>query len=344
MHRTPQKGLFSKYSKGQSLRLKARNVVMAAGTLGTNQLLLKMRGDELGLPKLPEIGVGLNSPQTATFLVSPLDDTDEGEDGLRDFSNGVTTTSVLRLPAAPLETHTVEVRHFGRLCIATRRSFIPHVEGETSKDRFIALIKYEFLTHFFKNEFFFFYRKFAASGFETFRWLTRGGWEKSCFELREKQAPQTLFTVGLDKNSALTVVGSEASVSKGAQSVGLGIAGRIVDKLGGGWVCRPFAEILRERERTDDIVGGVPLGTALDSSNQFAQYPGLFVVDSACIPAPLQGYTSTLTVCALAERAASKVPDHPEGASQAKLLDKIPWATVDSRSKGEDFSDSAIRA
>jgi cholesterol oxidase len=60
-------------------------------------------------------------------------------------------------------------------------------------------------------------------------------------------------------------------------------------------------------------VGGVPLGRATDPYGRVAEYPGMYVVDSALIPRGLAG-NPALTVTALAERNIERIVREDFGA------------------------------
>ena len=132
------------FSKPTDVRLRARNVVMAAGAVGTNRLLLAMQQDELGLPELPEcLGAGVRANHTASYLVNPLDDSDEGTPEGRDFARGISTTSYLKARGTTGgETHTVEVQHFGPRSSFSRFSYLPSVEGGSAGARLVAVLWY----------------------------------------------------------------------------------------------------------------------------------------------------------------------------------------------------------
>eukprot|EP01059_Diplonema_ambulator_P034341 TRINITY_DN7630_c0_g1_i3.p1 TRINITY_DN7630_c0_g1~~TRINITY_DN7630_c0_g1_i3.p1 ORF type:complete len:1034 (+),score=242.93 TRINITY_DN7630_c0_g1_i3:32-3103(+) len=102
----------TKYEKPLKLKLRARNVAVCCGTVDTNRLLLDMKHDPLGLPSLPnEVGWGVRAPHTATVTCTALDNGDDGVPIGRDFTRGVTTTTVLKTDDGK-----VELRRYGPLC------------------------------------------------------------------------------------------------------------------------------------------------------------------------------------------------------------------------------------
>ena len=162
--------------------------------------------------------------------------------------------------------------------------------------------------------------------------------------MRETWPCTGTLRVALGGRGRLVVTEAEGDAPGGAPgTLAARIAADVVENLGGGWVCRTFREGVAGRSQARDLVGGAALGSVLKANNESKQYPGLYVVDSACVPGSLSGHSSTLTVCALAERAASFIPESAAGPGKPRLYDHVPWATIEERDKGKQLSDAQIR-
>ena len=93
------------------------------------------------------------------------------------------------------------------------------------------------------------------------------------------------------------------------------LAQRIADKAGGiAW--SPFFEQLFNRPTTGHLLGGCCMGATrelgvIDHQHRVHGYEGLYVIDGSAISANV-GVNPSLTICALAERAMTFVPQKHE--------------------------------
>ncbi|KAJ9436034.1 GMC oxidoreductase [Diplonema papillatum] len=314
----------TKLGPPKKLRLKARKVIISCGTVETNRLLLMMKEDQLGLPHLSDhVGSDVRSPSCNSVICTALDETDDGTPMGRDFTKGVTTTSVVQTSTSRLE-----VKRFGPSSSASRWAFLPLASGANTLARLSSVI-----------------RAFVRAGlFSSLRWLTRPDWPQSTIKLCEIN--ENTATMRVDLKGEQLIVSEVAGEAPHANSlISSKIAHRIAADLGGGFVCGPAAAVVRKQTITSDIVGGACIGRVVNERHEVIGYPGLFVIDASNIAANLGTVDSTLTVCALAERAASFVPVSGDGPSKPKLYNHNPWHTVEQRSfYGSDIADKDVKS
>eukprot|EP01063_Lacrimia_lanifica_P031040 TRINITY_DN5042_c0_g7_i1.p1 TRINITY_DN5042_c0_g7~~TRINITY_DN5042_c0_g7_i1.p1 ORF type:complete len:727 (+),score=280.51 TRINITY_DN5042_c0_g7_i1:78-2258(+) len=322
---SPVKSIVSdtKYGKPKKVRLNARNVVLGCGAVGTNALLLRMKEDALGLPELNDlVGRNVRVPHTSTVLCTPLDNDDDGSPMGRDYTKGPATTTYV---ADAGQKARVEVMRFGKSCSLSRYTYWPAAEGDSTLSRMLGVLK-----------------TLAANPFDTLRWLTKGEWTMSTVILRETRACDGTLTLGLS-GKRLTAVDVEGDAATAAPVHAGAMAEKIGAAQGGAYVTQPWREAVKGVPVAHDMTGGAAVGEVLDADHQVLGYPGLFVVDGAAIPSDLGGADSALTVCALAERAAARVPAGKDGFAAPKLHDRTPWTTVEWKDMGQAVDDSAVK-
>jgi cholesterol oxidase len=264
----------------------ADHVVFAGGVMGTVPLLLKMRADPHGLPRLsPRVGdfVRTNSES----LIGIVDTTQSG-----DYSRGVAITSIFHTDE---HSHVEPVRYgagsgFFRLMMA------PHAPGTGLVSRLRNLVREA--------------RKDPAA------------WRKALtVDDFAKRTQIMLFMRTLDGTLSLRLGRSllngmrEGLVSKlddpGAApraffEEATDIARRFAAKVGG-VAGNLVTETLLGTPSTAHILGGACMGTdesngVIDARHQVFNYPGLYVMDGAAVSAN-PGVNPSLTITALAERA-----------------------------------------
>jgi cholesterol oxidase len=261
----------------------ARSVVLAAGVLGSVELLLRMRRDPRGLPKLsPLVGrrVRTNSESFIGVISRNRD---------LDLSRGIAIGSIYH--CAPGES--VEpVRYsdgsgFFRLLLA------PHVEGQTMRARLLHLIG-----------------ACLRSPLQVLRGYTVHNFARQCSilmymrtcegTLRLKLKP---WGLGSEREAGPAPVASFPEASQ--------IARESCAVLDGA----PFAlinETLFNVPTTAHILGGATMGTSaesgvIDTNHEVHGYPGLYVMDGSSLSSN-PGVNPALTITALAERAIARIP------------------------------------
>lgn len=273
-------------------RVRTRNVVLSAGVFGTLKMLFHCRDVARSLPDIsPRLGemVRTNSEE---FVASTA------RDRKVDYSKGIAITSIFQAdPVTAIE----PVRYpdgssFVRLLTA------PIIEAGDSGlvVRFLKTL-WETLRHpvdFLDVRFF---SRYARRTLILMVMQT----EDNLMRLRLGRSFLTLFRQGLvsehDKEQPI-----KAEIKIGHR-VGRKFAAREDGILHGA-----FNEMLLNTPSTAHIMGGVPFGRdveegVIDLNCEVFNYPGLYVVDGAIMPAN-PGVNPSLTITALAEHAMSRIP------------------------------------
>ena len=272
-------------------RVRARNVVMSAGVLGTVRLLLNCRDVVRSLPGLsPRLGdmVRTNSES----LVGATE-----RDREVDYSKGLAITSIFSAD----EVTCVEPVRYPDGSSVMRLMVAPLVSsGQAVAMRLIRILGLV-LRHpldFLRSQILpgWAYRTTILLVMQT---------EDNRMSLRLGRSPFTLFQRGLvSKPDAEHTVPARIDM---AHQVVRDFAARA-----NGVPAGSFSENLLNMPMTAHILGGCPMGTdagdgvvALDC--QVHNYPGLYVVDGSIVPAN-PGVNPSLTITALAEYAMSRIP------------------------------------
>ncbi|NIB38559.1 GMC family oxidoreductase [Pseudomaricurvus alkylphenolicus] len=269
-------------------KVRAKNVVLAAGVLGTLELLFKNREDYKTLKQVsPSLGkVVRTNSEAITAVLHPKG---------TDISNGTTISTDFY----PDESTHITQNRFDQGSRFMRHAFGPLIDdaepGRRALKTLIALV---------------------TSPIQSIRSWFAGGWEKRA----------TLFTVMQDLNNHLSFRYSrpwwsrrkrlitQNSGERGVPSY-LPIANkitRIYAQLSGGKPMNLLTETITARSMTAHILSGCPMGATanegvIDSNHQVHGHKGLFVVDGSSIPANI-GVNPSLTITAMAERFAARQP------------------------------------
>lgn len=274
------------------IEMTADRVVLAAGVIGTVDLLLRCRDELRTLPAISRcLGqqVRTNSEAiTAVLAKNPNKDLSDGAAISSDF-----------YPDA--NTHVTQNR-FPRNYRFMRWYFAPMADGPGRLPRALRV-----LGHLLRSP-----RLLWANAFGR-------NWEKRI----------TAFTVMQNLDSHLSLVRqrpwwwpfsrrltSRIPVGCVAPPSYLPIANQVTRKyaeLTDGWPLNSTLESLWGKSTTAHILGGCAMGRdandgVIDAQHQVHGYPGLYVVDGSAIPANL-GVNPSLTITALAERFAAHVTD-----------------------------------
>ena len=281
----------------QARRFRADRVVLAGGVLGTVDLLLKMRADPKGLPRLsPRTGelVRTNSESLIAVITDRRD---------LDLSKGVAIGSILHTDE---HSHVEPVRYgegssFFRLLIA------PHAPGATVWERLGR----------------------AASAFlgnprRMLHALTVGDLARSSQILLYMRSLEGTLTLRRRWNVRAGGAGLASELAPGATPPAAfipeatEIADRFAEKVSGvSW--NMATETLMGIPSTAHILGGACIGRdadagVIDARHEVFGHPGLYVVDGSAVSAN-PGVNPSLTITAMAERAMSLVP--AKGAARA---------------------------
>ena len=265
---------------GQGLTLRAAQVVLSCGVVGTLELLMKNRDSYGTLPAVSAtLGrlVRTNSEAITGVLHPPGVDMTDGTGISSDF-----------YPDA--NTHVTQNR-FDRGYRIIRYLYGPMTDGAKPLRRALATL----------------WKMLTSPGLIFSNWFCRD-WEKRI----------TFFTIMQDLDNALGFTWRRdwrrafrpalQTVSGGAQHppTYLKIANDVTReyaKLAGGKPLSSFTESIGNKATTAHILGGCPMGTSaedsvIDTAHQVHGYPGLFVVDGSSIPANI-GVNPSLTITAV---------------------------------------------
>lgn len=272
------------------------NVVFAGGVMGTIPLLLALRDDPQGLPRLsPRVGDFVRTNNEALIAVlSPGSDDD--------FSAGVAITSILHTD----EHSHIEPVRYGKGSSFFRMLTLPHASAKSPIRRLLGAA-----------------REMVA---EPGRWLaaytTRRMSEvtqillymktlEGSLRFRLGRSAFTGFRRGLVSELAPGTTAPTAFIPEATE-----LARRFAQKTGG--VLSTMAtETLLGIPTTAHILGGACMGRdaeegVIDHQHRVFGYRGLYVVDGSAISAN-PGVNPSLTITALAERAMSFIPARAAG-------------------------------
>ncbi len=277
-------------------RVRARNVVVSAGALGTAKLLLHCRDVAGTLPALsPRLGHMVRTNSEALTAIT-------NRRREPDYSEGITITSIFQ---ADDVTHIEPVRlphgsSFLRLMLAA-----PLIEGGDNIPARVLRAIGQIVRHPLD------FLSLKLSG----RWAQRSTvllimqTEESLMRLRLGRNLFTLFRLGLISER------DEEHPVKAVIEMGHRVTRMFAEKIGGIAVGM-INESLFNIPSTAHIMGGVSFGRdadegVIDVNCQVFNYPGLYVVDGSIIPAN-PGVNPSLTITALAEYAMSCIPPKDE--------------------------------
>ncbi|MEZ4404220.1 MAG: GMC family oxidoreductase [Kofleriaceae bacterium] len=280
--------------------VRARQVVMAAGVLGTVQLLLecKARGS---LPALaPALGQTVRTNSEAILGVT------SGRRAAR-YDRGIAITSSIHVDD---DTHVEVVRYSdGSDALAPLSTLITDGGGRVPRWlRYLGNVARHPLT-------------FARS-------LWPFGTARRGIYLLVMQSLDNSIGLGLRRRwrrlwrKALDTQPGDGPPNPTYIPLGNQVARTFARKVDGTAKSSVF-EVLFDVPTTAHILGGAVIGAdpargVVDASHQAFGHPGLYVVDGAAIPANL-GVNPSLTITALAERAMSLVPVKPGAEPRAAV-------------------------
>ncbi|HKU44548.1 MAG TPA: GMC family oxidoreductase [Polyangiales bacterium] len=264
---------------------RARQVIVAAGALGSNALLLRLRADASGLPKLSrQVGRRVRTNSESLIAVTV-------PSSRHDHSQGIAINSLLQTDE---HSHLEMVRYgpgsgFFRTMITA-----PHVAGRTG---FLAIFRMLLATlqHPWLALRAYFVKDWARSTMILLYMRSTEG------TLRFVRSWFGIMGTRLEKGER-----PSATIPEATQ-----LALRIAQKSGG--VARSaFYEQILNIPSTAHILGGCCMGATpdegvIDHRHRVFNYEGLYVIDGSSISANV-GVNPSLTICALAERAMTFIP------------------------------------
>ncbi|MGE5603944.1 MAG: GMC oxidoreductase [Nitrososphaerales archaeon] len=270
-------------------RVRARNVVVSAGVIGTLRILFRCRDVTKSLPHLsPRLGdmVRTNS-ESLTGVIA--------RDESTDYSKGIAITSITQIdPVTYLE----PVRYPNGSSLM-RFLAGPMIEAGPRVSERLGKVLGRTVRH---------------PG-DSYRLMAKPGWARNATILLAMQTEDTYMRVRLGR-SALTAgrrglvshlgEGQEMGVVEQAHDVTYEFANKV-----GGIPAASVSESLFGVPMTAHILGGAPMGLGPDEGVigldcQVHNYPGLYVMDNSIMPAN-PGVNPSLTTTALSEYAMSQV-------------------------------------
>lgn len=275
--------------KGTTYR--AKNVVFAGGVMGTMPLLLAMKADKRGLPKLSE-RLGDNVRTNSESLIGVV-----APDHAEPLSKGVAITSILHTDD---HSHIEPVR-YGDGSGFFRLLMLPHAPGDTVAARLGHMVKS------LASEPKMWARAFATEDFaRQSQVMLYMRTLEGALKMRLGRSPFTAFTKGL-----VTVLEDPSQAPKAFIPEATDLAKRFAEKVGG-VTATLLTETLLGTPSTAHILGGATMGRhadegVIDKDHKVFGYDGLYVIDGSAVSAN-PGVNPSLTITALAERAMSKIP------------------------------------
>jgi cholesterol oxidase len=274
-------------------RVRARNVVVAAGTLGTMRLLFRCRDTIRSLPRISQrLGDMVRTNSEALLGVT-------SRSRKTDYSTGIAITSIFH--ADPVTT--IEPVRYPAGSDLMRFLSGPLIETGSLFERLRASVA-----------------DLLRRPLDFMRTHVLPGWarrttillvmqtEDNRIRLRLGRSPLTLLRRGLVSQPDV-----ERSIPAKI-AIGHQVTRRFAEKIGG-IPSGTINEALLNIPMTAHILGGCPFGRdhhdgVVDLDCQVHNYPGLYVVDGSIVPAN-PGVNPSLTITALAEYAMSCLPVKP---------------------------------
>lgn len=271
--------------------VRARNVVVSAGVLGTIELLLKCRDETRSLPKLSrQIGVRVRSNSEALMGVTAYDDA-------VDYSEGVAISSHFWID----EVTSVEPVRYSPGSSFMRTLTLPliNMEGSFGK-RLVELIIAGI-------------RK--PRDFLNVRLLP--GWAQKNTVILVMQTVEN--RMHLKQGRSLWTLFRKSLVSERDKSLPIpaviDVGRRVVDRFAKKARGAPWSginDVLLNTPATAHVLGGCNIGEdetkgVVDVNHEAFNYPGLYIADGSVISANL-GVNPSLTISAMTERAMSRIP------------------------------------
>lgn len=296
------------FGKARPRSFRAENVIFAGGVLGTVPLLLKMRDDPKGLPRLsPRIGDFVRTNSESILCVT-------SDDEETDYSRGIAISSIV---------HTDDHSHFEPVRYGSGSNFykpllFPHAPGSNLFSRVLKSLGI-ILRHPGK-----FWRM------KTTRDLAA----RSTIMLYMRTLEETIrlrlgrsFLTGFRRDLVTSIrPGADGPVAFMEEATE--IAQRFAEKTNG-LTYALASETLLGTGTTAHILGGACMGAraeegAIDHRHRLFGYDGLYVIDGSAVSAN-PGVNPSLTITALAERAMTFIPPkHASASTEADAEGRRP--------------------
>ena len=282
--------------------VRARNVVVSAGTLGTLHLLFRCRDLTGSLPKISRRLGDMVRTNSESLLGA------SGRNREVDYSQGIAITSIFQADAVTA----VEPVRYPAGSSLMRYLAGPLVESGGG-----------FLRRLYRTV-----SKIFLHPIDFFRTHILPGWAERTTILLVMQTEDNRIHMRLGRNlltlfqPGLVSLPDEENTIPSKIDIGHQVTRDFAKKIRG-TPAGSINEGLFNIPTTAHILGGCPFGLddqqgVVDLDCQVHNYPGLYVVDGSIMPAN-PGVNPSLTITALAEYAMSRVPPKPGAAVRAPL-------------------------
>ena len=269
--------------------VRTRNVIVAAGALGTVQLLFRCRDVKKSLHRI-SLKLGDNIRTNSENIMGVT-----SRDKHIDHSKGIAISSIFQAD----DVTRIEPVRYSDGSSFIRLMSAPHVVGNSAAARALKTIG-EVIRHPLD----FLYAKFFSHWARYTTILVIMQVEENLTRIRLGRNLFTLFKQGL-------VIKPDTNNPPPNQ---IPIGNRVTRRLAGmtnGIPQAAFTDSLFSFPTTAHLMGGVPFGRTdeegvIDLDFQVFNYPGLYVIDGSVMPAN-PGVNPSLTITALAEYAMSKI-------------------------------------
>ncbi len=262
----------------------ARKVIFSGGVLGTIPLLLKLRSDANGLPKLSsQVGQFVRTNSEALIGVTT-------RNASLDLSKGIAIGSILETDD---HSHLEPVR-YGEGSGAFRLLQAPQVNGDSFFSRLVKLVT-----------------AMARHPLDFARAYGVADWAKSTMILLYMRTVDGHLRLELDDSGTLSTALAEGPAPTANIPEAGELARRVAEKIDGVPMTL-VTETLGGIPTTAHILGGACMGSSaqegvIDDLHRVYGYDGLYVIDGSAISAN-PGVNPSLTITALAERAMQRIP------------------------------------
>jgi cholesterol oxidase len=279
------------FARRRSVR--ARNVIVAAGALGTLGLLFRCRDLTRSLPCISQ-RLGDNVRTNSENIMGVT-----SRDKHIDYSKGIAISSIFQAD----EVTRIEPVRYSDGSSFIRLMAAPHVSGSSAIGRSLKT-----LWSVIRHPVDFLYAKFFSRWARYTTILLVMQVEENLTNIRLGRGLFTLFRRGL------VLRPNSANPPPKQIATGNYVTRRLAQKING-IPQAAFTDSLFNFPTTAHLMGGVPFGTndyegVIDLDFQVFNYPGLYVVDGSVMPAN-PGVNPSLTITTLSEYAMSKIEKKP---------------------------------
>jgi cholesterol oxidase len=275
--------------------VRARNVIVSAGTIGTLELLFRCRDETKSLNKISgQLGnrVRTNSENILGVTARKRD---------VDYSKGIAISSIFNAD---------EVTRVEPVRFMDGSSFIRVLTAPIIDDANNILMRFaKTLWSIVAHPWDFLYAKFFSRWARVTTILLVMQTEENLTRIRLGRSFFTFGRKGL-------IIQNEKEHSAESLPLAHEITRALAEKING-IAATSFTDSLFNFPTTAHLMGGVPFGTdasngVIDLNFQVFNYPGLYVIDGSVMPAN-PGVNPSLTITALAEYAMSKIQKNSGG-------------------------------